>query len=86
MNAQFSSGGTNHGFAYAATQFPGSGFNGCLSSATKGACTIVRIRNGSMPAFAGCSGNPATDSANAACLTQTEQNAVDAWIMGGQAP
>ncbi len=84
------SGGSNHGSAaptgYASTQLPGSGFNGCLSTATKGACTIIRIQNGSMPAGALCTGNPATDANNGACLTAPEQTAVQNWISGGQLP
>jgi hypothetical protein len=49
----------------------------------KGQCTIVRIKNGSMPPGAGCTGNPAMDKDNANCLTAAEQATIDAWIMAG---
>lgn len=53
---------------------------------TKGACTLVRIQEGSMPAGANCSGNPTTDMGNPACLTAAEQATLAAWIDGGQLP
>jgi hypothetical protein len=76
------SGGANLASSYSSTQLasyycPGN---------TKGACTIVRIQNGSMPAGAGCTGNPVTDAGNPACLTATEQATIQAWITGGQLP
>ncbi len=49
----------------------------------KGQCTIVRIRSGEMPSGAGCTGDPAQDAGNAACLTQAEQDTVQAWIDAG---
>ena len=48
-----------------------------------GQCTIVRIQSGEMPLGAGCSGDPAQDAGNADCLTQAEQDAVQAWIDDG---
>ena len=48
-----------------------------------GACTIVLIQSGEMPQGAGCTGNPALDEGNAACLTQAEQDSVQAWIDAG---
>jgi hypothetical protein len=53
---------------------------------TKGACALVRIQNGTMPYGKGCSGNPADDSANPACLTAAEQDTIQSWIAGGQKP
>ena len=53
---------------------------------TKGFATLVRIQNGSMPQGAGCTGDPALDTANSACLTQAEQDLIQAWITGGQLP
>jgi hypothetical protein len=53
---------------------------------TVGACTLVRIQNGSMPYGAGCTGNPTTDAGNAACLTAAEQNELMLWISDGQKP
>jgi hypothetical protein len=56
----------------------------CGSATTVGACTIVRIKAGSMPAISPkCSGNPTTDAANDKCLTQAEQDKVQAWVDGG---
>ena len=51
---------------------------------TKGACTLIRIQAGQMPAGRGCSGNPETDAANSACLTAAQQATLKAWIDGGQ--
>jgi hypothetical protein len=48
------------------------------------ACTLIRIKNGQMPRGAGCTGNPTTDAAHAACLTQAQQNTIQAWISGGE--
>ncbi|GMV39333.1 MAG: hypothetical protein AMXMBFR64_10490 [Myxococcales bacterium] len=53
---------------------------------TKGACTIVRIQNGSMPLGAGCTGNPTMDAGKPACLTASQQATIQAWIDGGQLP
>ena len=50
---------------------------------TKGACTIVRIKSGSMAPGAGCTGNPALDSANPKCLIAAEQATLEAWIADG---
>jgi hypothetical protein len=36
-----------------------------------------------MPLGAGCTGDPAQDAGNPACLTQAEQDAVQAWIDAG---
>ncbi len=57
--------------------------NAQCSGLTVGECTIVRIQSGQMPAGAGCTGDPAQDTANAACLTQAEQDTLQAWIDGG---
>jgi hypothetical protein len=81
-HTQFMSGGANFASSYADSQLnsyycPGK---------TKGACTIVRIKEGSMPQGAGCTGNPATDAGNAACLSAAEQSIIQAWIAGGQLP
>lgn len=48
-----------------------------------GECTIVRIQSGQMPQGGGCTGDPAQDAGNATCLTQAEQDTVQAWIDGG---
>ena len=51
---------------------------------TKGGATIVRIQSGAMPLGGGCSGDPATDASKPQCLTQQEQDDIQAWIDGGQ--
>jgi hypothetical protein len=56
----------------------------CTASETVGACTLVRIQDGSMPIEAGCTGNPTTDAGNAACLTAAEQATLQQWIADGQ--
>jgi hypothetical protein len=53
---------------------------------TKGACTIVRIHDGTMPAGAGCTGDPSLDTGKAACLNLAEQQTIQAWIDQGQRP
>jgi hypothetical protein len=78
-----SSGGFNVN-NYATTQLPAV-HPSCVGR-TKGACSLVRIQNGSMPLGRGCSGNPTTDAANSNCLTSAEQATVTAWIAGGQLP
>jgi hypothetical protein len=55
-----------------------------LPGSTKGAALLFRVQMGEMPLGRGCSGNPATDAMNAACLTAAEQATLRAWIMGGQ--
>jgi hypothetical protein len=49
----------------------------------KGECTLVRVKAGQMPAGAGCTGDPSKDAANEKCLTQAEQDKLQAWITGG---
>lgn len=51
---------------------------------TKGACSLVRIQSGSMPMGLGCTGDPALDVDNAACLTAEEQELLQLWIDDGQ--
>ena len=50
---------------------------------SKGACALVRIQNGSMPMGFGCSGDPAMDDPEN-CLTQEEQDRIQAWIDDGE--
>ena len=50
---------------------------------TKAECTIVRIKDGSMPLGKGCSGDPVADAGKPACLTAAEQALIDAWVTGG---
>jgi hypothetical protein len=76
------SGGANFATQYAGTQLP----SYYCSGMTKGACMLVRIQNGTMPAGGACSGNPTTDAGNPACLTAAQQATIQAWIAGGQQP
>lgn len=46
-------------------------------------CTIIKIQNGDMPQGAGCTGDPSLDAMNASCLTQIEQDLIQAWIDEG---
>ena len=48
-----------------------------------GECTIVVVKSGFMPFMKGCSGDPAKDSGNAACLTASEQKLLEDWVAGG---
>jgi hypothetical protein len=54
----------------------------CMGT-TYGACTLIQVRSGNMPLAKGCTGNPAQDASNPACLTQAEQDLLAAWIAGG---
>jgi cytochrome c len=77
------SGGSDFASSYAATQVAGD-TTYCTGAETVGACTLTRIKNGSMPYGAGCTGNPTTDAGKAACLTAAEQTTLQAWITDGQ--
>ena len=50
---------------------------------TVGQCALQRVQDGSMPVAAGCSGDPALDAGNPACLTQEEQDLLEAWVWHG---
>ena len=50
---------------------------------TIGECTLIQVQGGEMPLGKGCTGNPAQDASNPACLTQAEQDLLAAWIAGG---
>lgn len=76
------SGGRNFAISYADTQL----MSIVCPGLTTGACTLVRIQNGSMPLGAGCTGNPTLDAGNAACLTAAQQSTIQSWIAGGQLP
>jgi hypothetical protein len=75
-------GGTNFATSYAQSQLPS---YSCTGS-TKGACTIVRIHNGTMPPGGACTGNPTIDSSRSACLNAVQQQVLADWITGGQLP
>ena len=74
------SGGHSIGDAYAESQKTAAIH---CSDTSVGECAITVIQSGVMPKGAGCTGDPATDVDNAACLTQQEQDTIQAWIDGG---
>ncbi|HTN83045.1 MAG TPA: hypothetical protein VL242_05155, partial [Sorangium sp.] len=55
---------------------------------SKGACALMRVLEGSMPAVAQgqarCTGDPARDAGNAKCLTAEEQATLTSWVEGGE--
>ncbi len=77
-------GGHSIGHDTIATAFASSQQNAGGGAGTVGAYSLVRIQNGTMPAGRGCSGDPAMDSGNAQCLTQVEQDLIQAWLDDGQ--
>lgn len=48
-----------------------------------GECTIVMVKMGFMPFGKMCTGDPAKDAANDACLTAAEQKLLEDWVAGG---
>jgi len=46
-------------------------------------CMLIRILNGSMPRGTSCTGDPAQDAGNDACLTAEQIVDVQAWVAGG---
>lgn len=80
------SGGHNMGAADLAAAYADSQKDASIAKCDglkKGACAIVRIAAGDMPKGKGCTGDPSQDSGNAACLTQAEQDTIQAWIDDG---
>ncbi|MGK3994959.1 hypothetical protein [Sorangium sp. So ce1024] len=55
---------------------------------SRGACSLVRVRDGSMPSvsfgMARCTGDPARDGGNASCLTAEEHATLAKWVEGGE--
>ncbi|XXY48068.1 hypothetical protein WME91_49530 [Sorangium sp. So ce269] len=55
---------------------------------SKGACALMRVLDGSMPAvgqgMARCTGDPERDAGNAKCLTAAEQETLTSWVEGGE--
>jgi hypothetical protein len=86
-HTEASSGGHNIGAADINAAYADSQLNAEIAfcaGLTKGACTLVRVQSGQMPLGAGCTGDPSEDAGNFACLTQAEQDTLQAWIDGGQ--
>ena len=77
-------GGHNIGINYADAFLPAQIFSECTDPGLLiGQCTIVLIQEGEMPFGAGCSGDPAQDAGNPDCLTQEQQDTIQAWIDAG---
>lgn len=72
-------GGFNHAVDYEATQQPSQVCAGKLVYE----CMLVRVQNGEMPENAGCSGSPASDVGNEACLTADELSMLSDWVTAG---
>ena len=77
-------GGHNIGINYEDAFLPTSVYPECRDAGLLvGQCTIVLIREGEMPFGAGCTGNPELDAGNPDCLTQAQQDTIQAWIDAG---
>lgn len=74
-------GGHNMGTTYSDALLPAEDSD--CSGLNKGQCALVLIQSGEMPNGRGCTGDPAQDAGNADCLTQAEQDAVQAWLDAG---
>jgi hypothetical protein len=72
-----------HTLADSNADAPKPGAHPACMGTTKGECSLIRVKDGSMPLGKGCTGDPARDAANPACLTQQEQDLLAAWIDGG---
>ena len=46
-------------------------------------CIEIRIKNGSMPSGAGCTGDPVMDASKPSCTIQSEQNLIHSWVTDG---
>jgi hypothetical protein len=57
--------------------------SGSCSPKPVGACTLELVKSGYMPFMKKCTGDPAKDSGNPACLTAEEQQRLADWIAGG---
>ena len=69
---------------YSALAFPSyTGACATAGAADKGACGIVRIKDGSMPQGKGCSGDPVADAGKPGCMTADEQDLIQAWVDAG---
>jgi len=77
-------GGHNIGTHYDDAFLPASIFPECVDPGLLiGQCTIVLIQEGEMPFGEGCSGDPDQDAGDPNCLTQEEQDTIQAWIDAG---
>jgi hypothetical protein len=65
--------------SYASAQMPAT----ACAGKKIGECTIVLVKSGYMPFDRKCTGDPAKDTANDACLTAADQKLLEDWIAGG---
>jgi hypothetical protein len=72
-------GGVNHARDFAATRQPSSVCAGQMVFE----CMLTRVKNGSMPPGAGCTGDPSADADNDACLTADEHDTLESWVAAG---
>jgi hypothetical protein len=79
---EFSIGNSNIHTAYSNSQL----ISYYLPGQTKGFAALARIQDGSMPSGGGCTGDPAADAGNNACLTAPQQTQIQSWINDGQLP
>jgi hypothetical protein len=78
------SGGHDIGINYEDAFLPAGIFPECVNEGLLiGECTIVLIQEGEMPLGAGCTGDPQQDAGDPDCLTQEEQDIIQAWIDEG---
>ena len=72
-----------HTLADSAATARAASYSGPCMGRTKGECSLIRVKAGTMPPMNMCTGNPAMDVGKAKCLTQDEQTRMQAWITGG---
>ncbi len=58
----------------------------CAAGVSKAACTVVRMKDGSMPFGGGCQPYPADNSAIPGCPTIPEIDSIQAWVDAGTLP
>lgn len=58
----------------------------CAPGTSKGECSLLRVRDGTMPMGGGCSGDPTRDVGNPSCLDAAEHALLEAWVRDGQPP
>lgn len=73
------SGGTNFAATYADAVIPSKSCPG----KNVAECSLVRIKNGTMPKNKNCTGDPNLDAANLDCLTAKEQLEIETWVLDG---
>lgn len=74
-------GGTNFGSVYADALIAAK-FMSCANM-NVAQCSLLRIKNGSMPKGKNCTGDPVLDAANLDCLTAAEHVVIETWVMSG---